>query len=643
MAIVRVGSDKDWSTSSNGFTSKSVDTTGANFIVVELSETNGAAHGAITDSKGNTWTEVASDSAGRRSSLWYAFNATVGTGHTFSVSGTANFPSIAWIWYSGLLTTDPFDTSDTDGSGLDALIDNISLTPSVDNCLVIAGGSSAASPNPATVSGGFTVVQTKITTDFGSEQVTICELIQTAKTAASPTITPGVAGAQFLGGSIASFKPAAVAASVEYARILKPRAPGIRGRLIGKPLPKTSGATAFTQTNSGAIVPTGTQVKGVSITRSGATTPGGLTNMATAKTIGGTVTPAGIGVKAVSKILAGALTPSGAITQLKTMIRTLVGAITPTGTLKRDTALSPDGSIGPSGTHQMVVGKNLGGSITPTGTLAAIRAFLQSLAGSIASSGTLKRDTAQTRTGAITPTGTKANAVSKTLTGSLTPAGALNVIRAFLQSLAGSIASSGTLRRATSKTLPGAVTPSGTKANAVSKTLTGGITPTGALQAIRAFLQTLAGSITPGGTLRRSTGKNVTGTVGPAGTQVRATSQHIVGGIQPTGALNAIRAFLLTITGSITPAGRVVKQVGKNLAGVLAPAGSIRRDIARIFGGIITAVGVLIHSGGQPDLPADVDLTLTQATGAEIRFGRTASATITFGQVGTDITFSEST
>ena len=193
MAVALVGSGSSFSTTSDGFTSGSFDTTGANFIVVHLSETNDSAkHGAVTDSKGNTWTQVAYDSAGRLSSLWYAYNATVGTAHTFTVSGTGNFPAITIGWFSGVQSAStPVDQSGIHNVNLDTTVSPGPITPTTGNQLLVSGVAGASSANTGTVGSPHTRLVSVTDTAFGHEQSVMGYEIQTTAASSDPLLTPG--------------------------------------------------------------------------------------------------------------------------------------------------------------------------------------------------------------------------------------------------------------------------------------------------------------------------------------------------------------------------------------------------------------------------------------------------------------------
>lgn len=316
--------------------------------------------------------------------------------------------------------------------------------------------------------------------------------------------------------------------------------------------------TAFTQTNTGSITPTGATTRSVVIVRVGS------------------ITPTGIVSRALAILRAGSVTPAGQLTRAS--IFTRVGSITPTGLL------------------QLLRGKTFTGSVTPTGAA--------------------NRQITITRTGSITPAGQTTKAVSISRSGSITPTGSLATLRAILKLFTGSITPSGQLTKAIAAVKTGSITPTGILTRATSIKRIGSITPTGALSAVRAFLQTLTGSITPTGKLARAVAATKTGTITPAGIAIKAISIKRTGSITPTGVLTQVRAYLRTFVGSITPTGKLTKAVSLIRGGTIAPAGLLRKAISQTFTGLLTTVGSIVNlfiPGGSGNTPGTLDITIRSA------------------------------
>lgn len=172
--------------SGNGsaFTTASIDTTGANFLIASQSGFSGL--GTVSDSKSNTWTALTSHGSSSFQRLYYAKNAIVGSGHTFTVTGGSS-GSLEVAAFSGLDTTSPFDveagTLATSGAAQAG-----SVTPAAANSLVIAGV--AYQNNGVSLSGidlSFTITDTE--PGAGVIRGSLAYLIETSIAAKNPTWT----------------------------------------------------------------------------------------------------------------------------------------------------------------------------------------------------------------------------------------------------------------------------------------------------------------------------------------------------------------------------------------------------------------------------------------------------------------------
>lgn len=98
-----------------GGTSTGINTTGADLIVVSIAQYAGTTTTpqALTDSKvGNTWHQLTyKKSAGGNSLsvIFYAINPAVGSGHTFTYTGSVVAAAISIMAFSGSDLTAPFD------------------------------------------------------------------------------------------------------------------------------------------------------------------------------------------------------------------------------------------------------------------------------------------------------------------------------------------------------------------------------------------------------------------------------------------------------------------------------------------------------------------------------------------------------
>ena len=203
---------------SGGFTTGSIDTTGATLLVANLTYYNVAATGQLTDSKGNTWVPFAvefhSDTAVR---LFYCSNPTVGTGHTFSVNNS-QYGSLQVAAFSGVTQLAPLDvTAQSNGSSSSAT--GGSLTPTNANSLMISGlGWRNSGPSLTGVDSGYTITDT--VNPGGVICGSLAYLIQTTATAENPTWTLsgganwGVTNAVFIAGTATIPTTPAVVSSV---------------------------------------------------------------------------------------------------------------------------------------------------------------------------------------------------------------------------------------------------------------------------------------------------------------------------------------------------------------------------------------------------------------------------------------------
>lgn len=108
MAIAFVASEQ--AGAANNATTSAIDTSGANFLVAAIADTPVGGGFTFSDSKGNTWntlTSYISTATGARTRIVYAYNATVGSGHTFSVADVSgnSYVSICVAAFSGVQTS----------------------------------------------------------------------------------------------------------------------------------------------------------------------------------------------------------------------------------------------------------------------------------------------------------------------------------------------------------------------------------------------------------------------------------------------------------------------------------------------------------------------------------------------------------
>ena len=196
----------------NNATTSGIDTTGADTLfIVACWYASIIEDVTVSDSKSNTWTALTKQSDGSNSRLriWYAKNATVGTGHTFTVNSSTQYGSISASAFSGGHLTTPFDTGIESGAstaGATSLAPG-SVTPSENNCLLLTAlGNQDSNGSTATTPSGYTGLNTVDRIAFGLG-ISTAYLIQTTAGASNPSWSWTTS--QRDSAVIASFKSAA--------------------------------------------------------------------------------------------------------------------------------------------------------------------------------------------------------------------------------------------------------------------------------------------------------------------------------------------------------------------------------------------------------------------------------------------------
>lgn len=193
------------STDSSTITTGTLDTTGADLIVICMPF--GADPGTTlpTDNKGNTYTALTKHLGGlsdRWHRIYYCQGGTVGSGHTFSWSLASSFPMIQASAWSGSGST-PFDVENGTGNTFNTSNQTGSVTPSTNNQLIIAGLCFDPADTP-TIDSGFTILDTQNDQQFGHQSGQHAYLIETTATAQNPTFSWTNASRNV--SSIATFK-----------------------------------------------------------------------------------------------------------------------------------------------------------------------------------------------------------------------------------------------------------------------------------------------------------------------------------------------------------------------------------------------------------------------------------------------------
>lgn len=191
-------------TTSNGGTTSAIDTSGCDILFVAVSSYQGATAPTLSDSKSNSWTGLTLQevSGNNRIRLFYCVAPSVGSGHTFTLTGTACYGSVAVAGFSGGKQTSPFDVE----AGTNTVGTSItpgSVTPSEDNEIVISAITTNGGNNPS-IDGGFTRVGYVDVSGGNYFGVAIGFLVQTSAAAANPTWS--WSGSNTCAGTNATFK-----------------------------------------------------------------------------------------------------------------------------------------------------------------------------------------------------------------------------------------------------------------------------------------------------------------------------------------------------------------------------------------------------------------------------------------------------
>jgi hypothetical protein len=191
----------------NGGTTSAINTTGANFIAISVAfNYNVIPIGSdISDSKGNSYTALTThqENTGSANRLFYVAAPTVGASHTFTVTKTGAFVAVCVAAFSAVATSSPFDVENGATVGSGTTLATGSVTPSLNNEVVIAGictGGAATS----SIDSGFTLVGTVAGDNATYYGVGMGYLVQTTAGAINPTWTRSNSGK--MSASIASFQ-----------------------------------------------------------------------------------------------------------------------------------------------------------------------------------------------------------------------------------------------------------------------------------------------------------------------------------------------------------------------------------------------------------------------------------------------------
>jgi hypothetical protein len=190
----------------SGTTTTAGDTSGCTLLVVCVAYYNSFSGSAITDNKGNTWTQRADNTGNNgnyRLRVYECVNGTVGSGHTFTTTG--NYSVLLVSGYSGNGAS-PFDTK-ADAAFTDSgqSLATGSITPAQDGELILVPVVWATSSGVTTFNQSTTTISGGIKNTGGSLYAGLAYKFQSTAAAINVTATTS-AGSDVIRDVIAAWK-----------------------------------------------------------------------------------------------------------------------------------------------------------------------------------------------------------------------------------------------------------------------------------------------------------------------------------------------------------------------------------------------------------------------------------------------------
>jgi hypothetical protein len=179
----------------NTFTTDGIDTSRANLIIVAVGSYEAAAEPAISDSYGNDWSNAALTAQSLpgtgRIRFFYIWGrsenpgAIGGPGHTFTLTGTGFFGSVAVVAYAGA-ASHPFDVQNGATTASGTSLQPGSVTPTRNNELVVTalGFQAVATTN---IDSGYSIQETVGFSAGVHSGLSIATRVQTTAVATNPT------------------------------------------------------------------------------------------------------------------------------------------------------------------------------------------------------------------------------------------------------------------------------------------------------------------------------------------------------------------------------------------------------------------------------------------------------------------------
>jgi hypothetical protein len=190
----------------NGGTSSSIDTTGANLLVACVSFDAGGSP-TLSDSKTNSWTSINTTAGGSSLiRLYYSVPSSVGSGHNFTIAGSATFAAISVQAWAGAHAT-PLDQNNHNTADPVSSVQPGSVTPTDNGQLLVTcmNNTNDAADSGRTINSSFTVAGQKGLVGSVSYGIASGYFVQTTAAAINPTWSWS-SGAVAARAAIATFK-----------------------------------------------------------------------------------------------------------------------------------------------------------------------------------------------------------------------------------------------------------------------------------------------------------------------------------------------------------------------------------------------------------------------------------------------------
>jgi hypothetical protein len=191
-------------------TTDPIDTSGANLIVILLTGYAAQPENAVSDSYGNTWTQLTvQETLVTRARLFYCPVPTVGSSHTFSTDSVGSgYPCLFVLAVSGAASTQTPQQSGTVNSSGVTTVQPGSITPAENNELIVAGLAHSIAVTGIAIGSSFTLSEEQ----EGGMPGALAYQIQTTATARNPAWSWNETD-NYVSAVMATFKVAAAGGS----------------------------------------------------------------------------------------------------------------------------------------------------------------------------------------------------------------------------------------------------------------------------------------------------------------------------------------------------------------------------------------------------------------------------------------------